>query len=132
MKRTAKYEQPVLIRHAVPRVGCAKAAGECALLLVFAGEPSPGAEVAIHKVGTNLVVSWPVSGTPFILESSSALKSNWAAVTLPAVTNSQTISITVPAVGPQQFYRLKEKLGEKDSWGDKDPSEKDKDWEGLP
>ncbi len=116
------YHQPLLTRHSLPRVVAAKAAGECALLLVCSEGTAAGVELRVSKVGTNLVLSWPASATNSVLESSSCLTTGWTAVAAAPVTNNQTVSVSVPLAGPQQFFRLK--TSEKDPSADKPPTEK--------
>jgi hypothetical protein len=120
------YHQPLLTRHRLPRAFAAKAASECALLLVCSGAMAAGVELKISKVGTSVVVSWPASATNFVLESSSSLATGWTAVTNAPATNQQVVSVTLPMAGDQKFFRLKE------LWADKDPGEKDKDFEKDP
>ncbi len=117
------YHQPLLTPHSLPRVIAAKAAGECALLLVCSEGGAAGVELRVSKVGTNLVLSWPASATNSVLESSSCLTTGWTAVAAAPVTNNQTVSVSVPLAGPQQFFRLK--ASEKDPNADKDPGKKD-------
>jgi hypothetical protein len=73
-------------------------------------------------VGTNLVLSWPASASNCVLESSSCVTTGWTAVVASPVTNDQTVSVTLPLAGPQQFFRLKSP--DKDPITDKDPNEK--------
>ena len=131
------YHQPLLTRHCLPRVVAAKTAGECALLLVLSEGLAAGVELTISKVGTNLVVSWPASATNFVLESSSSLATGWTAVASVPATNPQVVSVTLPMAGDQKFFRLKDKMsekdpGEKDPAIDKDPLEKPTDTGGGP
>jgi len=122
------YLQPLLTRHGVQRVLAAKAGAECALLLVFSGRTAAGDEIAIRRDGTNVVLSWPVSDTNWVLECADSLAStNWTAVTAASVTNNGTVSVTVPALASRQFFRLN-----KDLLADKDPGEKTKDFEKDP
>jgi hypothetical protein len=116
------YHQPLLTRHSLPRVVAAKAVGECAFLLVCSGGAA-GVQLTVSKVGTNLVISWPASATNCVLESSSCLATGWTAVAASPVTNNQSVSVSVPLAGPQQFFRLK--TSEKDPSADKPPTEKD-------
>jgi hypothetical protein len=125
MMKKQPYFQPLLTRHGAQKALAAKTVGECALLLVLSEGLASGVELTITKVGTNVVVSWPAAATNLVLESSSSLATGWTEVTTPPVTNSQAISVTLPAVGPQQFFRLKDVISEKPSWADKDPNEKD-------
>src|SRR5512135_1502920 len=117
------YHQPLLTRHKLPRAVAAKAAGECALLLVWSEAAAEDVQLKVTKEGTNLVLSWPASATNCVLESSSCLTTGWTAVMASPVTNDQTLSVTLPLNGPQQFFRLK--TSEKDPWTDKNPNEKD-------
>jgi len=129
------YHQPLLTRHKVPRAVAAKAASECALMLVCSDAPAQDVQLTVTKEGTNLVLSWPVYATNCVLESSSCLTTGWAAVTASPVANEQTVKVTLPASGPQQFFRLKtgekDADSEKDPNADKDPNEKSKENEGT-
>jgi hypothetical protein len=122
MKKLKKqpYHQPLLTRHKVPRAVSAKAASECALMLVCSDAPAQDVQLTVTKVGTNLVLSWPASATNAVLESSSCLTTGWTAVTASPVTYDQTVKVTLPLAGPQQFFRLK--TCEKDPSADKDPN----------
>src|SRR5512135_1176450 len=114
------YHQPLLTRHKLPRAVAAKAAGECALLLVWSEAAADDVQLTVAKVGTNLVLSWPASATNCVLESSSSPAAGWTAVVGSPVTNDQTVSVTLPLARPQQFFRLK--TSEKDLGADKDPT----------
>lgn len=120
------YHQPLLTRHRLPRAFAAKAAGECALLLVFTEGIPSGVELKINKLGTNVVVSWPASATNLVLESSSSLVTGWTAVATAPATNQQVVSVMLPIAGSRKFFRLKDPLA------DKDPGEKTKDGEKVP
>jgi hypothetical protein len=119
------YHQPLLTRHGLRQAVASKAAGECALLLVCSEGLVSGVELTITKVGTNVVVSWPAAATNLLLESSSTLATGWTAVATDAVTNQQVVSVTLPIAGIQKFFRLKDKMSEKDPLSDKGPTEKD-------
>ena len=101
------YHQPLLTRHQVPRALAAKAASECALMLLCADAPAQDVQLTLTKEGTNFILSWPASATNAVLESSTNLAAGWTAVTASPVTNNQTVKVIVPLVGPQQFFRLK-------------------------
>jgi hypothetical protein len=118
------YHQPLLTRHSLPRAVAAKTVGECALLLVLSEGMASGVELTINKVGTSVVVSWPASATNFVLESSSSLATGWTAVATAPPTNQQVVSVTLPIAGDQKFFRLKDKMSEKDP-NEKAPGEKD-------
>ncbi len=65
--------------------------------------------LAIERVASNVVLSWPAATTNFVLESVTALPSSAAWVT---VTNAPTVvgnknTVTDAARGGSRFYRLK-------------------------
>ena len=116
------YQQPLLTRHNLPRVLAAKATGECALLLVGSPGKSQAQQLSICQQGTNIVVSWPASATNYVLESCCYMTNDWSVVEESLVTNNQTINVTLPVSGPQQFFRLKDQSNEKNPTTDKDPN----------
>lgn len=63
--------------------------------------------LAIQRVGSDLMVSWPDTGTPYTLLTTSNLSTpNWQPVTAPTSTaNGQTYVQFAPSGGPQ-FFRL--------------------------
>jgi len=120
MTKKRPYQQPLLTRHNQPRVLAAKATGECALLLVCSGGTSQAQQLSISQQGTNIVVSWPASATNYFLESCCYMTNDWSLVLGTPVTNNQTMSVTLPMTGPQQFFRLKSVK----EFIEKDPNEK--------
>lgn len=67
----------------------------------------PAPSLTARLSGTNIVMSWPIAASGYFLESSAVFGTNsWTTVSSPLQTNSSNISITLPATGPQQFYRL--------------------------
>ncbi len=63
--------------------------------------------ITISQSNGKLILAWPASATGFNLESNPSLvSSNWAGVSVTPVTNSTTISVTIPTSGTQKFYRL--------------------------
>ena len=138
------YHQPILTRHLPQRALAAKTAGECALLLVMTppAEATPP-ELTLTQVGSNVVLSWAASGSNCVLESSTAIAVGWKPVTAARAVSVSTIRVTLP-IEPQQFFRLKdaggdkdtgektsEKTGDKDANTDKDPGEKDPHEKGV-
>ena len=130
------YHQPILTRHLPERALAAKTVGECALLLVMTppAEASPP-ELTLTQVGSNVVLSWAVSGSNCVLESSTAIAVGWKPVTAARAVSGSTIRVTLP-IAAQQFFRLKdaggdkdvgEKTSEKDPLTDKNPNEKNKE-----
>jgi hypothetical protein len=69
-----------------------------------------GPPLAITMTGTNLMVSWPASDPDYHLQYATNLTAGagWLAVTQAPSTNGNTISVALPNVGPQKFFRLKE------------------------
>jgi hypothetical protein len=73
---------------------------------------SPGAPLLrIRSIGTNAVISWPMSATGFVLQqNSSLLASNaWTSSGLPGiVVTNGTNTVTVPANSGNKFFRLRQ------------------------
>jgi hypothetical protein len=67
----------------------------------------PGPLLSITKSPEGLVLSWPASATNFVLESSSDVSTNWTGITIPLITNGQSINAALPVTEQQQFFRLK-------------------------
>lgn len=73
--------------------------------------PVPALRLDIAKSGTNVVLKWPVTDNPYVLETATDLRQGSNAWTA-AVTNSQTISgwqkyLTNAVTEPNRFYRLR-------------------------
>jgi hypothetical protein len=68
--------------------------------------PSP--QLAITRLGTNVMVSWPALASGYQLLSATNLASPvaWSNVSQTSVTNGNVISTLVPISGRQQFFRL--------------------------
>jgi hypothetical protein len=68
---------------------------------------TPGSPtLAITRSGSQAVISWSASSTPFVLEQTSNLAGSWTNSPATLTTNGTTISVTVPAASGYQFYRL--------------------------
>ena len=65
--------------------------------------------LAIAKMNSSVIVSWPVTALNFQLQDSTNLASPiaWSPVAQPAVTNGAQISVTVPTSADRKFFRLK-------------------------
>jgi hypothetical protein len=71
-------------------------------LLPLAVEPDP--------IGHQMVISWPATATGFLLEAASALDTPtlpWTLVDPPYATNGNRISVSVPTVDGNRFFRLR-------------------------
>jgi hypothetical protein len=72
---------------------------------------TPGSPLLrIDPSGANVVISWPLPATGFVLDQSTTLNSPttpWTPVAFPYQTNASRISITVPASIGNKFYRLR-------------------------
>jgi hypothetical protein len=68
-----------------------------------------GPPLVITMTGTNLIVSWPASDSGYQLQYTTNLTATagWLPVTQASSTNGNTISVALPNVGPQKFFRLK-------------------------
>jgi hypothetical protein len=81
--------------------------------LSFAASPQPAMAVApslaIQAAGTNVMISWPVSGAGFILQQSASVSqsSGWSAVSQGVVVTGASNTVTVPAAATATYYRLK-------------------------
>jgi len=70
---------------------------------------TPGAPLLkIKLVGTNAVVSWPLSVSGFVLQETTNLKSGpWSATPQSVVDTATEHTVTVPASGVVKVFRLK-------------------------
>jgi hypothetical protein len=68
-----------------------------------------GPPLVINMTDTNLIVSWPASASGYQLQYATNLTAGagWLPVTQNPSTNNNTISVTLPYVGLQKFFRLK-------------------------
>ena len=74
----------------------------------FASFPPASPILSIGRSGGQLALAWPTSFTGYVLESKTNLASaSWNPVNAPLLTNGSTISLTLPASGRQQFFRLR-------------------------
>jgi hypothetical protein len=68
---------------------------------------TPGSPtLAITRSGSQAVISWSTSSTPFVLEQTSNLAGSWTNSPATLTTNGAIIFVTVPATSGHQFYRL--------------------------
>jgi opacity protein-like surface antigen len=68
---------------------------------------TPGSPtLSISRSGSQAIISWSASSTPFVLQETSNLSGSWAASGATQTTNSGIISVTVPAGSGYQYYRL--------------------------
>ncbi len=64
--------------------------------------------LTVSESGGQITISWPVPATGYALESQTNLASGgWISVGDVPTTNGGTLSVVLPASGPQQFFRLK-------------------------
>ena len=59
--------------------------------------------------GANVVISWPTTCSPAVLEETGSLgqPSSWSPVAAPVVTMGSTSKVTVPHSGQQRYFRLR-------------------------
>jgi autotransporter-associated beta strand protein len=77
------------------------------LTITITSNPPPSLSISCQ--GTNLVVSWPLSASNYVLQKASSLVSpvNWLQVSDPFITNPPNIQVDlVPQRGTNIFYRL--------------------------
>jgi hypothetical protein len=65
-------------------------------------------QLAVTPAGTNVVISWTSLVTGFQLQTATTLSAagGWSAVAQPPVLNGSVFSVTIPANGSKQFFRL--------------------------
>lgn len=70
--------------------------------------PIASPHLNIFRVGTDVVLSWPVAAKGFVLESALSIPTNtWAGVSLTPVTNGVLKVLTQSAAGARKFFRLR-------------------------
>jgi len=63
--------------------------------------------LSVVRSGTQAIISWSAPATGFVLEQSSSLLPNsWSTNTGTLTTNGVVISVSVPATGGYQYFRL--------------------------
>ncbi|MBI3849379.1 MAG: hypothetical protein HY298_03660, partial [Verrucomicrobia bacterium] len=66
-------------------------------------------QLTASSSGTNVVVSWPVSASCYILESTSSLSPvSWTAVQQGAALSGSRYNLTLPSPSGNQFFRLRQ------------------------
>ena len=74
------------------------------------GQPTPVIApplVANATNGTNLVLSWPVAATGFLVQQKTSLTStNWTTCSGPLTTNGDTVKMVITKTNSVAFYRL--------------------------
>ena len=68
----------------------------------------PGPVLTINQLGSNMIVTWPLSASSYALFSTTNLAPPvaWASVSQKPVTNGVQLSVTIPYNGGKTFYRL--------------------------
>jgi len=67
----------------------------------------PQPSLSISLGAGNVAVSWPSSASNFILQSAASLNGGvWTAVGTPPFPNGNSLTVTVPASGSSQYFRL--------------------------
>lgn len=66
-------------------------------------------QLTLSVSGSDIVLTWPLLSTPHALETTADLALPFQSFSYTAVTNAatSTVSVTLPAVPPQKFYRLR-------------------------
>jgi len=78
-----------------------------AILGVTPMTSGPTLHLALTPDNNSVILSWPAPAPGFNLESSLNLGlGNWSGVNASLVTNTNSISVTIPVTGTQQFFRL--------------------------
>jgi predicted secreted protein len=77
-----------------------------AVTINVVGPPAPSLAVALR--GTNAVVSWPSSDSEgFYLEGVTTVAGAWAASNALPIRDGTNYTVTLPALGPGLFFRLR-------------------------
>ena len=64
--------------------------------------------IEIMKSGTDVTLSWPSSASEFLLEKRAvAGEGNWTAVEETTMENGEWITVTIPASGEREYFRLR-------------------------
>lgn len=72
------------------------------------GQSPPPLRLAIRRLGTSAVLSWPVSVTGFTLEYTTQLGSGiWTTESVPLVDTLTEHTVSVPALSERRFHRLR-------------------------
>ena len=74
--------------------------------ITFAPALTPPPNLAISHVGTNVIVSWPASGSYTLQQSANMAKFSWSPWGFPPDSNNGIYSITIPAPANTLFFRL--------------------------
>ena len=74
--------------------------------ITFAPALTPPPNLAISLVGTNVIVSWPASGSYTLQQSANMARFSWSPWGFPSVLNNGTNTVTIPAPANTLFFRL--------------------------
>jgi hypothetical protein len=74
---------------------------------MIAVQTPDGPLLSIQQLGTGTRISWPMSGSAFLLEESLTPAGTWSPVDAPYTTNADDISITVTEPAGNKFFRLR-------------------------
>ena len=74
--------------------------------ITFASSATQPPNLSISHVGTNVVVSWPATGTYTLQQSANMAQFSWSPWGFPYTSNNGTYSITIPAPANTLFFRL--------------------------
>lgn len=64
--------------------------------------------MSIARSNASVIVNWPATALSFQLQTSTnvSLTNGWSVIAVPRSTNNNFISVTIPAIGSGQFFRL--------------------------
>ena len=74
--------------------------------ITFAPAATLPPNLSISHVGTNVIVSWPATGSYTLQQSANMAKFSWSPWGFPYDSNNGTYSITIPAPANTLFFRL--------------------------
>ena len=66
-----------------------------------------GPLLSVERLGDAVRVYWPTNTIGFVLDQSPTVTGAWSQVSFPYATNATQISITVPSLVENKFYRLR-------------------------
>ena len=75
--------------------------------IASAVQSHPAPLLSTERIGGHVRVFWPKPSAGFVLDQSLTVTGAWSQVPLPYTTNAMDISITVPSLVGNKFYRLR-------------------------
>ena len=74
--------------------------------ITFAPAAALPPNLSISLAGTNVIVSWPATGSYTLQQSANMAKFSWSPWGFPPVLNNGTNTVTIPSPANTLFFRL--------------------------